>query len=132
MAKHALKHFAQRARKDTFFLGAALAAYQEARGWDERKLASFLGCGIVGLDRLASCRAPSLEPREFKVDVRTIAAFGGCNPERLAEVVREQAVSAALGGPASAASTKYLLAARDQKSKRPRKRKKHDPGHNKQ
>lgn len=126
MAKHPLKRFSERASLDPFFLGATLASIQEARDWDEKTLAAFLSCDLIGLYRLASCRAPSLHPAQFALDIRAISTFVSCDPDRLAEVVREGAVSTALrGGPTDASNT-YLLAARDHKVKPSGNRSKHD------
>jgi hypothetical protein len=128
VAEHPLKRFVERIRSDPFFLGSTLTEFQAARGWDERALATFLGCDIVGLYRLASCRAPALKDPVFAQEMRAIAAFGGCDADRLVQLVRETSVSTTLRGTPSDTGNTYLLAARDRKDKEPRKRRKHDPG----
>lgn len=129
MAEHPLKRFSDRACLDSFFLGAALTAFRKVRAWDESELAAFLACDIIGLYRLASCRSPSVNPQAFADDLRAIAAFAGCDPDRLAEIAREHIVSNTLRGTPSNESNTFMLAARDRKTKPPRKRRKHGPGH---
>lgn len=128
MVKSPLQRFVERASKDPFFLGNLLSAYQESRGWDKEALATFLGCDLLALDRLASCRAPSSQPPMFQDEVRTIAAFGRCSAEKLAILVRETTVVQTVRGAGDATHQGYLLAARDRKTHQTRKTgKKHGP-----
>jgi hypothetical protein len=132
MAEHPLKRFSDRACLDSFFLGAALTAFRIAREWDENQLAEFLACDSIDLYRIASCRAPSVDPLTFEEEVRAIAAFSDCDPDRLAEIVREHTISNVLRGSPSNESNPFLLAARDRKPNPTRKPKKHGPGRDRQ
>jgi len=133
MAKSPLQRFADRARKDTFFLAGTLSSYQQVRGWDDQSLATFLECEVSAIQRLAACRMPFAASPRFQDDVRAIAAFAGCNPERLAVLVREVTVVSAIRKEGKVTEQKYLLAARDRKAKqKPRTGKKHGPNSDQQ
>lgn len=117
MADDILHRFAQRARRDSFFLGAMLEAYQRCRDYDDEALAKHLGCDVPGLHRLASCRAPSPASRRFRSDVMSIAAYVGCDSDKLIALLRESGATATLRDeqvPNTGAG--FMLAARDRKS----------------
>jgi hypothetical protein len=116
MSNPPLQRFGERARNDPFFLGALLAAYQEPRRWDDGALAAFLECDVSGIHRLAACRAPAAAPPQFQNEVRAIATFAGCSPEKLAVLVREVTVVSTIRKEGEAAEQQYLLAARDRKA----------------
>lgn len=104
---------------DPFFLGSALAGYRELHAWTADHLADWLRCSLVNLDRLALCRRPVSQDSHFRQDVERIAAFGECDAERLAALLREaSALSVFQGAPLDDQSS--LLAARDRRP--PRKR----------
>lgn len=115
MSNPPLQRFAERARDDSFFLGAMLAAYQKPRGWNDETLAAFLECDVSGVHRLAACRAPSAASPRFQDEVRAIGAFAGCSPEKLAALVREVTVVSTMRKEGEATEQQYLLAARDRK-----------------
>ena len=128
MAKLPLQRFAERARKDPFFLAGTLTTYQQVRGWDDQSLATFLECKVSAIQRLAACRMPSATTPQFQDDVRAIAAFVGCSPERLAALIREATVVSAMRKEGKVTEQKYLLAARDRKGRqKPKTGKKHGP-----
>jgi hypothetical protein len=115
MSKPPLQRFAERIRNDQFFLAGTLIAYQQSRGWDDQSLAAFLECEASVLYRLAACRMPSTTPPRFQDEVRAIAAFSGCNPEKLAALIREVTVVSTMQTEGAAAGQQYLLAARDRR-----------------
>ncbi len=133
MTKSPLQRFAERARKDPFFLAGTLIAYQQSRGWDDQSLAAFLECEVSALHRLAACRTPSAAPPTFQDEVRAIAAFAGCSPEKLAIILREVMVVTTMRSEGETSEQTYLMAARDRKSGRETDTgKKHGPKSDKQ
>lgn len=107
-----LAEVARRASTDPFFLGALLMDYQALDGIDEAELAQRLQCPATSLARLALCRSPDEESAAFAQDVRQIAAFCGCNADKLLEIIRDVSAMRALrraeGSPGG-----LLIAARD-------------------
>ena len=61
-----------------------------------------------------SCRRPTSPPR-FQDEVRAIAAFAGCSPEKLAALIREVTVVSTMQKEGEATGQQYLLAARDRR-----------------
>ncbi len=118
MAKSPLQRFAERVRTDPFFLAGTLITYQRSRGWDDQSLATFLECEVSVIDRLAACRAPSAAAPVFQDEVRAIAAFAGCSPEKLATILREVMVVTTMRSEGETSDQTYLMAARDRKSGR--------------
>ncbi len=112
----ALRRLVERVRRDAFFVGRALAIYQRRHDLDDLKLAQRLECSVSDLKRLALCRLPDDKQQiEFQQDVRKIAAFAPCNPDRLVQLLREVASWDALQGDSQERANGFLLAARDYK-----------------
>ena len=86
-----LRHLAERACLDPWFLGHALAAYQRRHGLDDAALARLLGThdtAVVVALRL--CRRPGNEPgRTTEEDVATIAERFAVDAAALAQIVEE-------------------------------------------
>ena len=117
MTKDTLLRFAQRARQDSFFLGALLETYQQCHDCGEAALAKYLECDVQDILRLAACRAPSRLAKSFKADVTSIAKYAGCNPDKLALLLREVRSTAALRDEsAENTGTGFMLAARDREN----------------
>ncbi|MFQ5741083.1 MAG: hypothetical protein ACE5JX_18940 [Acidobacteriota bacterium] len=109
----------ERVRRDDFFLGHALSVYQEANNLNDTDLAGWLECSEDLLRRLALCRKPEDQSPRFQEDVRRIADFAQCNPDRLVRLLRE---SAAIGSLTEGAhSDGLLMAALDRGEKKKRK-----------
>jgi hypothetical protein len=104
------------ARKDTFFLGWALSAYQEIHSIDNHQLAQWLECNLKALDRLALCRLPDDKSSNFQDDIKKIAQFGRCNADRLVQLFREVVSILSLKGDVIEDTRGLLMAARDRKS----------------
>jgi len=111
----ALRRLVDQARQDTFFLGRALAVYQRLHDMDDKQLTLWLECSGTELDRLALCRLPDGQQGRFQQDVRKIADFTSCNPDRLAQVLREAGAWEAFQEDGEKLSDRFLLAARDHK-----------------
>ena len=111
----ALRRLVERIRRDAFFIGRALAVYQQLHGLDDQQLAQWLECSTDNLIRLALCRLPDDKSDGFQQDVRKIAAFAACNPDRLVQVLREAASWDAFQGDSQDPAHGFLLAARDHK-----------------
>lgn len=111
----ALRRLVDRARKDAFFVGRALAIYQRLHDMDDPQLAQRLECSVPDLTRLALCRLPDDKKGGFQHDVRKIAAFAPCDPDSLVQVLREVASWDALQGDSQERANGFLLAARDHK-----------------
>ena len=111
----ALSRLVERARQDAFFVGRALAIYQKLHGLDDQHMAQWLECSEDDLARLALCRLPDDKKDGFQQDVRKIAAFAACNPDRLVQVLRGAASWDALQEDGQELSDGFLLAARDHK-----------------
>lgn len=69
---------AERAESDPFYLASAFKAWREANATD---LAAHLGISTDRLPRLALCKRP-----RDRAEVAQLAAWGGCDVDRLAEV----------------------------------------------
>jgi hypothetical protein len=105
---------AARAADDSFFLGAALAAYGRALELDEAGLARRLGCAPAELPHLTLCRCPNPDDASFAADVRRIATWAAVDADELMNAVRYAAAIAALRRGADRARDRgTLLAARD-------------------
>jgi hypothetical protein len=111
----AQRRLVDRARKDAFFVGRALAIYQRLHGLDDQQLARWLECSKDNLTRLALCRLPDDKRDGFQQDVRKIAAFAACNPDHLVQLLREVTSWDALQGDSQELANGFLLAARDHK-----------------
>jgi hypothetical protein len=101
--------------RDPLFLGSALFFYRDTHGLAEEDLAARLECSSSALRRLTLCRLPESQLPRFRDDIRHIAAFASCNPDRLIELVREVLGLWALKGEAAEDDRSLLLAARDRK-----------------
>ena len=114
-SRAAFRRLVERAEKDPFFLGRAIAVYREVHGLVDSELSRWLGCpSTKALDRLRLCRLPDDPPEVFAREVRRIAEFVPCNADRLVWLLREAAALEAIrSGGASADRT--LLAARDKR-----------------
>jgi hypothetical protein len=111
----ALRRLVERARRDAFFVGRALAIYQKLHDLDDQQLVQWLECSKDNLTRLALCRLPDNKKGEYQQDVRKIAAFATCDPDRLVQLLREVASWDALQGGSREVADGFLLAARDHK-----------------
>jgi hypothetical protein len=111
----ALRRLVDRARQDSFFVGRALAVYQRLHEMDDQQLAHWLKCSGPDLARLSLCRLPDDKKNEFRQEVRKIAAFAACDPDRLVEVLRGASAWEALQEGGEELVAGFLLAARDRK-----------------
>jgi hypothetical protein len=102
---------AARAEENPFFLASALAAYRRLMGLDDAALAAHLGCSVAALPHLALCRRPEGDSPMFRDDLTRIAAYVGCDPARLAQLLR----AAEAADRMRVASPGALLAARDRR-----------------
>jgi hypothetical protein len=126
MAKLPLKTFkaktrrrlVAKAREDAFFIGRALTVYQRLRDMDDQQLAQWLACSEPDLNRLALCRLPDDQQDRFQQDVRKVATFAACNPDRLIQLLREVSSWDTLQGGDRKLAAGLLLAARDHKPDR--------------
>ena len=83
-----LARAAARAEADPFFVASALAAYRALAGYDDARLAAWLGCPAGNLARLALCRRPDGGSAMFSDEVRRIARHVGGDAGRLAQLLR--------------------------------------------
>ena len=122
MTRHPLFHrLVERARSDPFFLGRALAEYQQSNGVDDDALAELLDCKTEALARLALCRMPRSDAPSFQQDVRQISEYASCSPDQLAQILRRTVALLSLQRtPTADANQNMLLAARDRKGERKR------------
>jgi hypothetical protein len=88
-----LAGLAARACKDPYFLGHALAAYQERNGLDDAGLAARLACAPAALTSLRLCRRPGAAAPDGSAaeDVRSLAAHHGLDDDALGRVLAEAA-----------------------------------------
>lgn len=125
-----LRHAADRASRDDFFLGNVLTEYMVARGLNRAGLSKQLSCSETQLSLLALCRLPKESGVTFRAEVEKIAAYVGIDPLELGQVIREVQSRRALqtSGQTSYTDPGLLLAARDNfaEVQRPRKRKRSD------
>lgn len=82
-----LRHLAERVRHDPTFLAAILERVRQDHGWSAAELAAHLGGDEDQLARLRLCRPPRAD--RWAADVAQIAAHGGIEAGRLAELLRE-------------------------------------------
>jgi hypothetical protein len=83
-----MKRAAERATKRTFFVAAALSAYQELEKISDIELAAYLRCSEEQLPKLALCRKPERASTTFQADVRKIAAYAGVDQRQFAKLLR--------------------------------------------
>ena len=104
--------------QDSFFLAGTLITYQRSRGWDDQSLATFweYRSRSSTVWQRAVLR-PAAWP-VFQDEVRAIAAFAGCSPEKLATILREVMVVTTMRSEGETSDQTYLMAARDRKSGR--------------
>lgn len=110
-----LQKFVEKANTDRFFVGWSLAQYRTFHGLDEQDLAQFLECDIEHINRLSLCRQPDDQGDQFQEEVRRIAGFGACSPDRLVGLMREVAAFSALQEDTQERQGAMLMAARDRK-----------------
>lgn len=109
-----IARFVSRTKDDPFFVGYSIRAFAAARNLEEARVASFLGCGQESMTRLAMCRQPSVGEESYQQDVEQIAAFVGCDPARLQQLLREtMGIRVLRESNASVRDNVTLLAARD-------------------
>jgi hypothetical protein len=84
-----LRRAAQAFEKDNGYIASALAAYRHKAGMNEDALARFLACSPVRLNALALCRRPDPAASDFREAVSAIAAFIGCDADRLEALLRD-------------------------------------------
>jgi hypothetical protein len=109
----ALDHAVAIVRKDPFFLGHALAEFESLRRFDDKELVAWLGCASDSLSSLSLCRMPTSTEKSFLKDVRAIAEFASCNPDRLAQLLREVGAVSAIREGSRHNRDAFLMAARD-------------------
>ena len=85
-----LARAAQVAEHNPLVLAPTLAAYRQRHGVDERMLAAHLGCPLPAVHGLALCAQPSPDTSTFTTDVQRLAAYVGCDAERLLTLLRER------------------------------------------
>lgn len=110
-----LRRLVARAREDYFFLGHTLSEYQKLNGMDDDRLAVFLKCRRETLNRLALCRKPDVDSREFAHDLRRIANFAACDADRLVQLLRYVAALQSLPVENTQTARGFLMAARDRR-----------------
>ena len=120
-----LDRFRRRAARDPYFLGHALSRFATERGFGDKQLAKFLGCGVDRLPYLMACRSPDPDSMAFAADVRAVARFAGCTEGQLLLALRELSVLGVLrtlpSATAEATAPSGLLAARLRQNKPPGK-----------
>lgn len=84
-----LRRAAQAFEHEQGFIASALAAYRRKTGMDTDALARFLSCSPVRLNALALCRRPDPSAPDFHQVVSALAAFIGCDVDRLAVLLRD-------------------------------------------
>jgi hypothetical protein len=68
-------------------MAAALVAYRAQTGMDEVALAAWLGMDVDRLHTLALCPRPAHASPPRAADVAALAAFVGCERDRLTELL---------------------------------------------
>lgn len=106
---------AARVEREPDFVAYALAAYRRQKGLDAAGLAAYLGCPAPALARLALCGRPEGEGPMFAGRVRRIAEYAGCDPAKLASLLRAVELAETI----APATPSALLAARDRISEEP-------------
>lgn len=100
---------AERAAARPAFMAWILARFREGEGFDEERLAAFLGIERATLDRLALCGRP--RPDLFREDVEDIAERYAIDPMRLANMIRQvESLIAFRQSPATAAQGVFAAA----------------------
>jgi hypothetical protein len=117
MVEQGLRWLADRASRDSFFLGEVLAEYEAIEGIDDHQLAIELQCSPEVLARLALCRRPDDQEGKFREDIHRIAAYASCNADALARLLREVAAVKSLREEVVESSRRLMMAARDRKKK---------------
>lgn len=84
-----LRRAAQAFEHEHGHIASALAAYRRKSGLDEGALARFLSCSPERLHALALCRRPDPTAPDFHKAVSAIAAFIGCDADRLEALLRD-------------------------------------------
>lgn len=108
-----MKRAAERASKRTFFVAAALSAYQELEKISDTELAAYLGCSKELLPKLALCRKPERVSTTFQSDVREIAAYAGVDQRQFAKLLRVVESLPIFQNALTASGSGLLVAARD-------------------
>lgn len=88
MTSHLLHVATGFAESDPNFIGYVLLQYRQVLQLNSAALAARLECGDEGLRRLVLCQVP-LPGAGYDEDLARIAAYAGCAPERLAEILRQ-------------------------------------------
>lgn len=88
----------------------------------DSQLAEFLGCSQETLAHLRLCRRPDVDSPQFQSDVRRIVQEFSLHPTSLLHLLREVTSVETMRGLEPAASTGFLMAARD----KPRRRRRSD------
>lgn len=115
-SERAIKRFIGRARKDPFFVGWAFSEYQDMNKLSDKDLARLLECSLEKLDRLALCRLPKDEDKDFQENIKEIADYASCNAEQLLKILREVLSIITIRKTSQVnAPVEYLMAARDRK-----------------
>jgi hypothetical protein len=86
-----LRRLAERACRDPWFFGWALAAYQRRHGLDDAALAAELGCVPDVLVLLRLCRRPGTDdsPRSLQGDIEEIARRFAVDPAALKRILSD-------------------------------------------
>lgn len=87
-AKSGLAHFADRCRREPFFLGYRLARYAERYGLSHERMLARLDCDADQWQTLEMCRAPGWEGADREADLDAIAGRFGLDREALEEMTR--------------------------------------------
>lgn len=95
--KTPLHKFVEKTNADRFFVGWSLTQFRALHNdMDEQGLAAFLACGVEQIRQLSMCRQPDSQDDRFQEQIRQIAQFSACNPNRLIQLMREVAAFTAL------------------------------------
>ena len=112
----AWRRLVDRCKRDPLFVGWALGQYATSHELADNQVLSWLECRPDRQDQLALCRVPDPEEGAFAGTVRRLAAFVGCNADRLVQLLREVGALASLReGNTGGAGDDLLMAARDRK-----------------
>jgi hypothetical protein len=86
---HHLKRLAFRLRVNKGYMASILAVYQEQEKLDEIELSNRLSVDVAQMPRLALCKRPLPEGKEFTTQVKQLAAYVGANEIALAQMIRQ-------------------------------------------
>ena len=114
MANH-LDALARRVEQDPYFLSCFLTLHAKSEGLDEPALARSLGCSTETLALVRLCRAPGMEPGQFRKDTDEITKRFQLRPHSLVQAVRLGQAIFHMSHPEST-ETGTLMAARDLKN----------------